>query len=181
MTPALISFAGSQYQYILVDKKGEKKNVGFIQLNRPKALNALCDGLMMEVGKALDAFEVDREVGAIVVTGSEKAFAGVKLSIKLVVCYLNSFRLIACCIDTFALIAGADIKEMQNRTFQECYGGNFLAHWNRVSTVKKPVIAAVNGFAVGKCFKKPELNLNSHSSINKVFVLSSLVEDVSLP
>lgn len=48
--------------------------------------------------------------------------------------------------------AGADIKEMQNRTFQECYGGNFLAHWNRVSTVKKPVIAAVNGFAVGILF-----------------------------
>uniref|UniRef100_A0A8C2Q6Z9 Enoyl-CoA hydratase, mitochondrial n=1 Tax=Cyprinus carpio TaxID=7962 RepID=A0A8C2Q6Z9_CYPCA len=112
--------SGGQYQYILVDKKGEKKNVGFIQLNRPKALNALCDGLMMEVGKALDAFEADSEVGAIVVTGSEKAFA-----------------------------AGADIKEMQNRTFQECYGGNFLAHWNRVSTVKKPVIAAVNGFALG--------------------------------
>lgn len=44
--------------------------------------------------------------------------------------------------------AGADIKEMQNRTFQECYGGNFLAHWNRVSVSKKPVIAAVNGFAV---------------------------------
>ncbi|KAA0717935.1 Enoyl-CoA hydratase, mitochondrial [Triplophysa tibetana] len=115
-----ISFAGGQYQYILVDKKGEKKNVGFIQLNRPKALNALCDGLMMEVGKALDTFESDGEVGAIVITGSEKAFA-----------------------------AGADIKEMQNRTFQECYGGNFLAHWNRVSTVKKPVIAAVNGFALG--------------------------------
>lgn len=50
------------------------------------------------------------------------------------------------------LEAGADIKEMQNRTFQECYGGNFLAHWNRVSTVKKPVIAAVNGFAVGVTF-----------------------------
>uniref|UniRef100_A0A9J7YSR4 Enoyl-CoA hydratase, mitochondrial n=2 Tax=Cyprinus carpio TaxID=7962 RepID=A0A9J7YSR4_CYPCA len=112
--------SGGQYQYILVDKKGEKKNVGFIQLNRPKALNALCDGLMLEVGRALDAFEADSEVGAIVVTGSEKAFA-----------------------------AGADIKEMQNRTFQECYGGNFLAHWNRVSTVKKPVIAAVNGFALG--------------------------------
>uniref|UniRef100_A0A673FQT8 Enoyl-CoA hydratase, mitochondrial n=1 Tax=Sinocyclocheilus rhinocerous TaxID=307959 RepID=A0A673FQT8_9TELE len=116
--------SGGQYQYILVDKKGEKKNVGFIQLNRPKALNALCDGLMMEVGKVLDAFEADSEVGAIIITGSEKAFA-----------------------------AGADIKEMQNRTFQECYGGNFLAHWNRVSTVKKPVIAAVNGFAVGKIFK----------------------------
>ncbi|KTF94416.1 hypothetical protein cypCar_00006213 [Cyprinus carpio] len=68
--------SGGQYQYILVDKKGEKKNVGFIQLNRPKALNALCDGLMLEVGRALDAFEADSEVGAIVVTGSEKAFAG---------------------------------------------------------------------------------------------------------
>ncbi|KAI5625043.1 enoyl-CoA hydratase, mitochondrial, partial [Silurus asotus] len=112
--------SGGQYQYILVDKKGEKKNVGFIQLNRPKALNALCDGLMLEVGKALDIFEQDTEVGAVVITGSDKAFA-----------------------------AGADIKEMQNKTFQECILGNFLAHWNKVSTVRKPVIAAVNGFALG--------------------------------
>uniref|UniRef100_A0A668VU58 Enoyl-CoA hydratase, mitochondrial n=2 Tax=Oreochromis aureus TaxID=47969 RepID=A0A668VU58_OREAU len=123
--PAVLSAArlyssGGNYEYILVEKRGEKKNVGFIQLNRPKALNALCDGLMKEVGQALDAFEADGDVGAVVITGSEKAFA-----------------------------AGADIKEMQNRTFQECYGGNFLAHWNRVSTVKKPVIAAVNGFALG--------------------------------
>lgn len=72
----VILFVGGQYQYILVDKKGEKKNVGFIQLNRPKALNALCDGLMLEVGKALDTFEQDTEVGAIVITGSERAFAG---------------------------------------------------------------------------------------------------------
>lgn len=124
-TPAALSAArlcssGSQYEYILVEKRGEKSNVGFIQLNRPKALNALCDGLMKEVGSALDMFEADGGVGAIVITGSDRAFA-----------------------------AGADIKEMQNRTFQECYGGNFLAHWNRVSTVKKPVIAAVNGFALG--------------------------------
>ncbi|XP_017552062.1 enoyl-CoA hydratase, mitochondrial [Pygocentrus nattereri] len=112
--------SGGQYQYILVDKKGERKNVGFIQLNRPKALNALCDDLILEVNKALDSFEQDGEVGAVVITGSEKAFA-----------------------------AGADIKEMQNRTFHECYGGNFLAHWNKVSAVKKPVIAAVNGFALG--------------------------------
>ncbi|KAK1791768.1 hypothetical protein P4O66_013747 [Electrophorus voltai] len=112
--------SGDQYHYILVDKKGEKKNVGFIQLNRPKALNALCEGLMLEVGKALDTFEEDNEVGAVVITGSERAFA-----------------------------AGADIKEMQNRSFQECYGGNFLGHWNKVSTVKKPVIAAVNGYALG--------------------------------
>lgn len=112
--------SGGQFEYILVEKRGDKNNVGFIQLNRPKALNALCDGLMKEVGRALDAFEADPDVGAVVITGSDRAFA-----------------------------AGADIKEMQNRTFQECYGGNFLAHWNRVSTVRKPVIAAVNGFALG--------------------------------
>ncbi|XP_053730421.1 enoyl-CoA hydratase, mitochondrial isoform X2 [Synchiropus splendidus] len=122
--PGLLSSArlcsSAQYEYIVVEKRGEKKNVGFIQLNRPKALNALCDGLMKEMGLALDSFESDGDVGAIVITGSEKAFA-----------------------------AGADIKEMQNRTFQECFGANFLAHWSRVSTVKKPVIAAVNGFALG--------------------------------
>uniref|UniRef100_A0A7N8Y483 Enoyl-CoA hydratase, mitochondrial n=1 Tax=Mastacembelus armatus TaxID=205130 RepID=A0A7N8Y483_9TELE len=116
----LTETGSAQYEYILVDKRGENKNVGLIQLNRPKALNALCDGLMKEMGQALDGFETDGDIGAIVITGSDRAFA-----------------------------AGADIKEMQNRTFQECYGGNFLAHWNRVSTVKKPVIAAVNGFALG--------------------------------
>lgn len=67
---------GGQYEYILVEKRGEKNNVGFIQLNRPKALNALCDGLMREVGQALDNFEADGDVGAIVITGSERAFAG---------------------------------------------------------------------------------------------------------
>ncbi|XP_056387201.1 enoyl-CoA hydratase, mitochondrial isoform X1 [Hyla sarda] len=112
--------AGPSYQYILVERRGQNQNVGYIQLNRPKALNALCDGLMTEINQALDSFEVDPQIGAVVITGSEKAFA-----------------------------AGADIKEMQNRTFQECYGGSFLSHWNRVSTVKKPVIAAVNGFALG--------------------------------
>ncbi|KAM4704162.1 enoyl-CoA hydratase, mitochondrial [Rhinophrynus dorsalis] len=112
--------AGPAYQYIVVERKGQNQNVGLIQLNRPKALNALCDGLMTEINQALDSFEGDPQVGAIVITGSEKAFA-----------------------------AGADIKEMQNKTFQDCYGGSFLSHWNRVSTVKKPVIAAVNGFALG--------------------------------
>ncbi|KAE8591503.1 hypothetical protein XENTR_v10018472 [Xenopus tropicalis] len=75
---------------------------------------------MTEINQALDTFEEDPNIGAIVITGSERAFA-----------------------------AGADIKEMQNRSFQECYGGNFLSHWNRVSFVKKPVIAAVNGYALG--------------------------------
>lgn len=67
---------GGQYEYILVEKRGEKNNVGFIQLNRPKALNALCDGLMKEVGQALDNFEADCNIGAIVITGSDRAFAG---------------------------------------------------------------------------------------------------------
>ena len=61
---------------IKAEKKGEKQNVGFIQLNRPKALNALCDQLMSELKDALDDFETDKTVGAIVITGSEKAFAG---------------------------------------------------------------------------------------------------------
>lgn len=60
----------------MTEVKGENKNVGFIQLNRPKALNALCDGLMFELSDALDSFENDSNIGAIVLTGSEKAFAG---------------------------------------------------------------------------------------------------------
>ncbi|NXG28859.1 ECHM protein, partial [Dromaius novaehollandiae] len=112
--------AGAPFQYLVVQKKGAKQDVGLIQLNRPQALNALCDGLMREMKQALDAFEGDPQIGAIVITGSEKAFA-----------------------------AGADIKEMQNKTFQQCYSGGFLADWERVSTVRKPVIAAVNGYALG--------------------------------
>ncbi|CAH1795344.1 unnamed protein product [Owenia fusiformis] len=109
-----------KFENILVEKRGEKKNVGLIQLNRPKALNALCDALMKELGTALDEFENDPEVGCVVLTGSEKAFA-----------------------------AGADIKEMQGLTFSQTFGGGFLNHWNRLASNKKPVIAAVNGFALG--------------------------------
>lgn len=107
------------FEYVKISKAGAKNNVGIIQLNRPKALNALCDGLMWEVAKALDVLEKDNDVGAIIITGSEKAFA-----------------------------AGADIKEMQNNTYAKCLGANFLGHWNRVSESVKPVIAAVNGYAV---------------------------------
>lgn len=77
---------------------------------------------MTEVAKAIDTFEVDKSVGAIVITGSEKAFA-----------------------------AGADIKEMQNNTYAQNLSGNFLSHWNRVAEATKPVIAAVNGYAVSDC------------------------------
>lgn len=79
---------GGQYEYILVEKRGEKNNVGFIQLNRPKALNALCDGLMKEVGQALDNFEADGDVGAIVITGSDRAFAGKGNQVCLIQCVL---------------------------------------------------------------------------------------------
>ncbi|XP_007934969.1 enoyl-CoA hydratase, mitochondrial [Orycteropus afer afer] len=117
----LRSFAsGANFEYIITEKKGKSSNVGLIQLNHPKALNALCRGLMSELSQALEAFEGDPAVGAIVLTGSEKAFA-----------------------------AGADIKEMQNLTFQDCVASKFLSHWNQVAHVRKPVIAAVNGYALG--------------------------------
>ncbi|CAH1265353.1 ECHS1 [Branchiostoma lanceolatum] len=112
---------GHHFEYINVSKAGEKQNVGMIELNRPKALNALCDGLMEEVKNALIDFEADKEVGCIVLTGSgQKAFA-----------------------------AGADIKEMSVRQFQEVFGGNFLSHWSHLADTTKPVIAAVNGYALG--------------------------------
>jgi len=106
------------YENIIVDTKG---HVGLITLNRPKALNALSNGLVSELGQALDAFEADEEIGAIVITGSEKAFA-----------------------------AGADIKEMATKSFTDCYLQDFITTgWEAVTKVRKPVIAAVAGFALG--------------------------------
>lgn len=72
----MFSTARKSFDFIITEKKGVNKNVGFIQLNRPKALNALCDGLMLELGDALDIFQKDKDIGAIVLTGSERAFAG---------------------------------------------------------------------------------------------------------
>ncbi|XP_002733386.1 enoyl-CoA hydratase, mitochondrial-like [Saccoglossus kowalevskii] len=109
-----------KYEYLLVEKKGAKENVGLITLNRPKALNALCDGLMVELADVLDDFDKDEGIGCLVLTGSTRAFA-----------------------------AGADIKEMQDRTFQDVAGKNFLSAWSRLAANKKPVIAAVNGHALG--------------------------------
>ncbi|HYD67487.1 enoyl-CoA hydratase [Azospirillum sp.] len=106
------------YEMILVETRGP---VGLITLNRPKALNALCDQLVTEMGQALDAFEADDAIGAIVITGSEKAFA-----------------------------AGADIKEMQGFSYMDVYKQNFItAKWERVAKCRKPVIAAVAGYALG--------------------------------
>jgi len=94
--------------------------VGLIRLNRPQALNALNRALIAELTQALDAFEADATVGCMVITGSDKAFA-----------------------------AGADIKEMADKTFAEAFLGDFAATWDRAATVRKPVIAAVAGFALG--------------------------------
>lgn len=106
------------YENILVETKGR---VGIIRLNRPKALNALCDALVRELGRALDGFEADANIGAIVLTGSEKAFA-----------------------------AGADIKEMASRNYMDVYLADFITDgWERVSVCRKPIIAAVAGFALG--------------------------------
>ncbi|XP_071528773.1 enoyl-CoA hydratase, mitochondrial [Panulirus ornatus] len=108
------------FEHVLVEKRGEKGNIGLITLNRPKALNALCDQLMLELREAAGDLESDTSVAAIILTGSEKAFA-----------------------------AGADIKEMQNQNFANCYHVNFLDKWNYMAKLKKPVIAAVNGYALG--------------------------------
>ncbi|MFC3675164.1 enoyl-CoA hydratase [Ferrovibrio xuzhouensis] len=95
--------------------------VGLITLNRPQALNALSSSLMQELGKAVDIFEDDPAIGCIVVTGSEKAFA-----------------------------AGADIKEMQPKTYMDVFKADFITRdWERVAKCRKPVIAAVAGYALG--------------------------------
>jgi len=96
-------------------------NVGLITLNRPKALNALCAALIDELARALDDLEADEAIGCIVLTGSEKAFA-----------------------------AGADIKEMKDKTYMQAYGEDFItAGWERLAQTRKPVIAAVAGYALG--------------------------------
>jgi len=105
------------YQNIIVETHGR---VGLIKLNRPHALNALSSPLIEDLNKALEAFEEQPEIGAIVLTGSEKAFA-----------------------------AGADIKEMQDKSFADVFLGDFISRWENVSKTRKPVIAAVAGFALG--------------------------------
>ncbi len=105
------------YETILAETRGK---TGLIRLNRPQALNALNSQLVSELTDALRAFDKDNAIGAIVLTGSEKAFA-----------------------------AGADIKEMQNLTFAEAYGQDFLGEAEGVSAIRKPIIAAVSGYTLG--------------------------------
>jgi enoyl-CoA hydratase len=134
------------YENIVVEPRGK---VGLITLDRPEALNALNSDLIEELNMALDAFESDDRIGAMVITGSDKAFA-----------------------------AGADIKEMQSKSYMDAYFGDFLGPWERVSRCRKPVIAAVAGYALGggcelammcdiviaadnACFGQPEIKLGT--------------------
>jgi len=106
------------YQNILTEVRGR---VGLITLNRPKQLNALNDALMDELSAALGAYDADDAIGAIVITGSERAFA-----------------------------AGADIQAMKDYSYMDVYRGDFITrNWERLRTVRKPVIAAVGGVALG--------------------------------
>jgi len=107
--------------YEMIEVRIEAEKVGIITLNRPKQLNALNDQLMDELGAALKAFDADDKVGCIILTGSEKAFA-----------------------------AGADITVMAKFTFADAYKGDFITrNWETIRTIRKPVIAAVSGFALG--------------------------------
>jgi len=105
------------YENIIVETHGR---VGVIKLNRPAAMNALNRALIGELTAAIDAFEADANIGCMIVTGSDKAFA-----------------------------AGADIKEMAEKSFMDAFLGNFAADWDRSAHARKPVIAAVAGFALG--------------------------------
>jgi enoyl-CoA hydratase/carnithine racemase len=105
------------YEYILAERKDK---VGMITLNRPKALNALCDGLLDDLIHAARVFDKDDSIGSIVITGSEKAFA-----------------------------AGADIKEMSTRNYVECYTHNLFKNWTDITDITKPTIAAISGYALG--------------------------------
>jgi enoyl-CoA hydratase len=106
------------FEMIRVEQRGA---VGLITLDRPKALNALCDQLFTELGEALHAYDEDPSIGCIVLTGSDKAFA-----------------------------AGADIKEIQGKTFQDVFQEEFITRkWEEVTKLRTPVIAAVAGYALG--------------------------------
>ncbi|CAD8053288.1 unnamed protein product [Paramecium primaurelia] len=114
-------FRFSTYNFINVTQKGQ---VALIQFNRPKAMNALCDGLIKELNQVTQEIDSNPEYGSIVITGNEKAFA-----------------------------AGADIKEMQDKSFPQVQNIQMLASWENLTNIKKPILAAVNGYALGGGFE----------------------------
>ena len=105
------------YENIITEIKG---SVGLVTLNRPKALNALNSQLIDELNHVLGTYQENSDIGCVVVTGSEKAFA-----------------------------AGADVREMKDKTFTDVYLNDFLSTWDKVTEFRKPIIAAVSGFCLG--------------------------------
>jgi enoyl-CoA hydratase len=111
----------SPMNYKLINVRTEADKIGVITLNRPQQLNALNDQLMDELGDALQIFDADSAIGCMIITGSEKAFA-----------------------------AGADIGAMANYTFSDVYASDYITrNWEKIRSIRKPVIAAVSGFALG--------------------------------
>jgi len=113
-----MSLSSSQYEYILVSRP--EPSVLLVTLNRPKSLNALSSPLFKELNQALEDADKDDSIGAMVLTGSERAFA-----------------------------AGADIKEMKDKQFADVYKNKFLEDWAAITNLRKPLIAAVSGYALG--------------------------------
>mmetsp|Transcript_16266 Transcript_16266/g.21284 ORF Transcript_16266/g.21284 Transcript_16266/m.21284 type:complete len:299 (+) Transcript_16266:43-939(+) len=111
------SLLKDSYEFVQVEKRDK---VGIVTLHRPKALNALCDGLFQDLIHASKALDQDESVGCLVVTGSLKAFA-----------------------------AGADISEMKDKGFAHAYQKNMFSEWAEITKISKPIIAAVNGYALG--------------------------------
>jgi len=111
-----------KFETLLTEKR--EGGIALITLNRPKALNALCNQLLDELANALEGFQKDEEVSSIIITGSTKAFA-----------------------------AGADIKEMSTMTFKDTYTTQLFASTDRITKIQKPIIAAVNGYALGGGFE----------------------------
>lgn len=106
------------YEFILAEKR---ETIGIITINRPKSLNAICEGLVKELAAQLNEYETDNDIGAIVITGNEKAFA-----------------------------AGFDIAEIANKSFADIYLENYMGNdWEKISRCRKPIIAAVAGYAFG--------------------------------
>src|SRR3990172_11976419 len=119
--PLFFYLAGDPMSYELITVRTEADKVGIITLNRPKQLNALNDQLMTELGTALQAFDADTAIHCMIITGSEKAFA-----------------------------AGADIGAMATYSFADVYKQDFITrNWEQIRSIRKPVIAAVSGFALG--------------------------------
>jgi len=117
-TASIRFMSSNNYEYIIVARP--EPAVALITLNRPKALNALCSPLFAELNKALLEVDADDAIGAVVLTGSEKAFA-----------------------------AGADIKEMKDKEYSDVFKSRFLEDWAALSKTRKPIIAAVSGYALG--------------------------------